>query len=243
MAVKKKEDGVVAVDENRPKSQSDSELERAQEEVKSVEGKLAEIIKRVEENTAKAAKIKKLEEQLVPLEENRKKVTSRFKRVLSERPESAGSNHTPAPIISGSKDYKDLVATTSETVMRILSATFKQPPEPPDDFKCPLGLSQDIFFKVLELRQQRITRDEEIDAIKETITPLREEVLKGKQDGVGKALIKRTEKVLQARREEEKEAQKKVDKEDEEWNKAKEEEEWQKQLRAQVEDSSKKKAK
>eukprot|EP01064_Diplonema_japonicum_P010598 TRINITY_DN17838_c0_g1_i1.p1 TRINITY_DN17838_c0_g1~~TRINITY_DN17838_c0_g1_i1.p1 ORF type:complete len:249 (+),score=65.14 TRINITY_DN17838_c0_g1_i1:611-1357(+) len=241
----KKKDELVKDETTRPRSQADADLEAAKEETRALEVKLEELCKRVEDCALKASKIRKLEEQLTPLEDSRKKVSARFKKILSDRPESANSSgglpHTP-----DSREYRELLGNASEVIMKILTSAFKHNRAASEDdntapeLKCPLGISPETHNKVLELRLQRIGLEEEIESIKEIMMPLKEQIMKEKAEGIGKPLIKRTEKVLQARKEEEREALKRVTQEDDEWHKAKEEEEWQRQLRAQVEDSAKK---
>ena len=233
------------VKEGRPRSQADTDLEHAQEELRSSEGKLAELTRRYEENTQRLLQVRRLEEQAAPLEDNKRKIIARFKRVLHE-------GGTPAPADScgnavSQRALKDLLAETAEVLLRILSDTFRAAggkSADEEEFKCPLGLSQDTFAKVLDLRASRLLNDEELDVLKQQLSGIRDEVNKAKAEGIGKPLIRRTEKLVHSRKEEERVLAHKVQQEDDEWNKAKEEEEWQKQLRAQVEgDSAKKPAK
>ncbi|KAJ9461864.1 hypothetical protein DIPPA_22621 [Diplonema papillatum] len=293
--------------DRRPRSAADDALESAQSEVAASEEKLGSVAKRHEANVARAACLKRLEEQVGPVEENRKKVAARFKKILSDRPTSgtapgtptAAPNGTlpaapPSPLAAGleqdsdkpaSNSYRQLVADCNDVLLRILADTFRAPrtkreldekaaaeepaaaalvPPPAlkgvpkvdtdhsaatprlegdggaasDEFKLPLGVSSDVFARVLELRQARLAYEDEAESLKGQIDVLRGELAAEKAEGVGKALIKRLEKILHARREEEKEALRRVAAEDAQFQKALEEELWQKHVRAQAEDAA-----
>ena len=262
--------------EGRSRTQADADLEAAQAETAAVEQKLAELNRRYEENTMRLTTVRRLEDQLIPLEDQRKRISARFKKALlpdggatsstaAAAAAAAASQATSAPAdgcatATAQKALKELVAASAETVLRILGETFRAPaPAQPkkdeaaaaaaaagggapadeesaaEEFVCPVGVSAEAFNRVVELRQGRLTNDEELESVRRQLHTLRDEAARERAEGIGKPLIRRTEKVLGARREEEKAAAHRVQQEEDEWNRAKEEEEWKRQLRAQVE--------
>eukprot|EP00755_Sulcionema_specki_P038300 Sspe_Gene.23573::Locus_9166_Transcript_1_3_Confidence_0.500_Length_2346::g.23573::m.23573 len=91
------------------------------------------------------------------------------------------------------------------------------------ELKCPLGIAQDVFQKVLELRTARLQVEEEIDKAQAELQTLKAQVVQAKLENVSKAVIKKLEKQLLVKQQHEREAARRVQQEDEEWRRQLEE--------------------
>eukprot|EP01060_Flectonema_neradi_P019557 TRINITY_DN2673_c3_g1_i1.p1 TRINITY_DN2673_c3_g1~~TRINITY_DN2673_c3_g1_i1.p1 ORF type:complete len:262 (+),score=60.84 TRINITY_DN2673_c3_g1_i1:61-786(+) len=229
----------------RPKSQADNDFQSISAEVTSLRERIKQYAEKLEVNARTTQEAKKIEETMAPLEETKRRGPIKLRRVVAGDQED---------IQGMPKSLKELHAETAEIASRILIEILKSPKtksesdrlekgtigEDTGDLLCPPGICPDIFSTMIAIRHQRLVAESQLEVLRDQLLPLKEHLEAERISGTCRSGLKRMERMLDSKLEEQKEAHKRVQQEDDDWNRARQEQEWQNQVRAQAEGAKKK---
>lgn len=104
---------------------------------------------------------------------------------------------------------------------------------PDVELRCPIGISGDVFDKVLRCRLDRILVEEELEQCRAELKPLREAAVQAKAEQVGKQQVAKGKRQLAVLEQRLEECRAKVQQEDDEFRREREVELWRANQRAQ----------